>query len=172
MSALELMRGVLTLRILSRMEPEPTSGCWLWVGAIGGRGNYAHLRVGSKVRAAHRISYMLFRGPIPAGTELDHICRVTTCINPAHLEPVTHRENMLRGRSNVAARNATRTTCPRGHPYDRESTNKHGLAPFRYCYRCKREANQRNARTATARNEPDSTKSPTTPLAGGIGNSG
>lgn len=45
---------------------------------------------------AHRVAYELWVGPIPEGMELDHRCKVRACINPAHLEPVTHAENMRR----------------------------------------------------------------------------
>jgi len=60
-------------------------------------GGYARVRVGVRTVKAHRYSYELAEGPIPAGLQLDHLCRVRECVQPAHLEPVTHRENVIRG---------------------------------------------------------------------------
>lgn len=102
-------------RFLSRVEK--TEGCWLWTGASTARqnGRYGQLRWDGRTRNAHKVSYELFVGPVPEGLELDHLCRVTLCVRPDHLEPVTHRENMWRSpRPNyVAWRNGT---CIKGHP--------------------------------------------------------
>lgn len=75
--------------------------CWRWTGALA-RGGYGFAVVGSRddpqrYRNAHRFAYELSVGPIPEGLELDHLCRNRRCVNPAHLEPVTHSENMRRG---------------------------------------------------------------------------
>lgn len=70
-------------------------GCWLWCGTMfGGYGQYSHE---GKTRKAHRRSYEALVGPIPEGLALDHLCRNPSCVNPAHLEPVTWRENVYRG---------------------------------------------------------------------------
>lgn len=104
-----------------RIIPEPNSGCWLWLGAdttrnglTYGRPRYAGARSGANC-GAHRVIYEELIGRIPEGLELDHRCRTPLCVNPAHLEPTTHRENILRG-VGVAARNAAKTHCPQGHP--------------------------------------------------------
>jgi hypothetical protein len=79
-----------------KIEPEPNSGCWLWVGSVNGK--YPKLwdgRVGHVI-FAHRFSWTVFRGPIPPKHEIDHRCRVTLCVNPRHLEPVTSQINMQR----------------------------------------------------------------------------
>ena len=68
----------------------------------------------------HRVAYEAAVGPIPEGLQLDHLCRNTLCTNPAHLEPVTCRENLLRGNTLQAA-NAAKTHCPYGHPYAGEN---------------------------------------------------
>ena len=69
-------------------------------------------------RLLHRLAWEKWHGkPIPAGLELDHLCRNLVCINPNHLEVVTHAENCRRG-IGVGVHNAAKTTCPRGHPYD------------------------------------------------------
>lgn len=95
--------------------------CWLWNGTID-RNGYGQMGIGSLTDAsrrtvrAHRISYEVARGPIPGDLCLDHLCRVHRCVNPAHLEPVTNRENLLRGEGFVAIA-ARKTHCPQGHPY-------------------------------------------------------
>lgn len=69
--------------------------CWLWMAAKDGKG-YGQIRVNDRAVLAHIFSYEMARGPVPDGKELDHLCCVKLCVNPAHLEPVTHRENCLR----------------------------------------------------------------------------
>ena len=83
---------------------------------------------------SHRYAYELVIGPIPKGLTLDHLCRVRGCVNPGHLEPVTQRENTLRGTSPVAA-NPGKTHCPSGHPYKKPHLyiNKRG---GRQCLTC------------------------------------
>lgn len=73
------------------------TGCWIGRGAQDARG-YVMARVGRRTKRAHIVMYELAVGPVPAGTELDHLCRVTSCVNPDHLEPVSHAENIRRGR--------------------------------------------------------------------------
>lgn len=105
--------------------PEPMSGCWLWTGAINNAG-YGQLNVvvnGKRtMRLAHRLTYSAFVGPIGDGLGLDHLCRVRGCCNPAHLEPVTGRENLLRSTLTVTRRNADKTHCPDGHAFDEANT--------------------------------------------------
>jgi hypothetical protein len=83
----------------------------------------------------HRAAWELAGGTIPAGLEIDHLCRNRLCCNPAHLEPVIHRVNVLRGEG-LAARNAVKTHCPRGHPYN--ETNTRYSAGRRHCRTCAR----------------------------------
>lgn len=86
-------------RLMEKVHFEPNSGCWLWAGADNASG-YGKLAIGHSARVyAHRASYELAKGPIPDGMHLDHLCRVTCCINPDHLEPVTNRENARRGQA-------------------------------------------------------------------------
>lgn len=89
------------------------NGCWEWVGSMGMTG-YGHWRHGN-TGLAHRAVYQSIKGPIPNGLTLDHLCRNRKCVNPDHLEPVTIKQNVLRGTS-FAAKNATKTHCPKGHP--------------------------------------------------------
>lgn len=80
-----------------RKEPSP-SGCWIWTGAIRRGDGYGefHARQGMS-RLAHRVAYEPLVGPVPDGLQIDHLCRVRRCVNRAHLEPVTHAENVRRG---------------------------------------------------------------------------
>lgn len=83
----------------------PTTACWLWAGYLKPNG-YASISLDRKHKVyAHRYVYERFRGPIPDGLQLDHLCRVRSCVNPWHLEPVTAAENLRRGR---VARGVTR----------------------------------------------------------------
>lgn len=114
-------------------------GCWVWHGRIV-RG-YGVLTINGRPRRAHRISYEEFAHQIPAGLQLDHLCRNRSCINPHHLEPVTPRENTYRSHIALAPINAAKTQCPQGHPYDEENTGitYRGKQRERYCRTCARE---------------------------------
>jgi hypothetical protein len=118
----------------NRCVPCPVSGCWLWTGRINNKG-YAGASLkasGSNTTYAHRIAYLMLIGAVPSGLELDHKCRTTVCVNPDHLEPVSHAENLRRGRS--AQQNRHITHCPRGHAYDEENTKFY--EGRRYCKAC------------------------------------
>lgn len=126
----------------SRFWPrvEKTETCWIWRGAIFKRWGYGYIKVGKKHRRAHRVAYELCVGTIPEGLSLDHLCRNRLCVNPAHLEPVTHRENVLRG-VGITAKHARQTHCLHGHPFDATNTiHKDGGRICRICDR----ANKRN----------------------------
>lgn len=118
------------------------SGCWLWTGYTD-RDGYGHFGVwdGSKKDdwPAHRWLYQHVNGPIPEGLNLDHLCRVRNCVNPAHLEPVTNAENIRRGMVGVVrgAQQRAKTHCPQGHPYDEANTIFYGGAKrYRRCRAC------------------------------------
>jgi hypothetical protein len=96
--------------IEQRSIPEPNSGCWLWIGTEA-PGGYGFINLRGRRMTAQRGSYLMFKGAIPDGLEIDHLCRNPGCVNPDHLEAVTHQENCRR-------RDAVRTACPRGHVYD------------------------------------------------------
>lgn len=96
------------------------TGCWIWQRSVSTAG-YGHIWDGGKLLAAHRVAYELVKGLIPEGLTLDHLCRNRRCINPDHLEAVTHRVNVLRGES-FAAENANKARCPQGHPYNEANT--------------------------------------------------
>lgn len=98
-----------------------TGACWLWTGRLDayGYGVVRDYQLWGKNghRKAHRLSYEMLVGPIPDGLDIDHLCRVRNCVNPAHLEPVTRQVNLLRGQT-IPAANAAKTHCPQGHPYE------------------------------------------------------
>lgn len=102
----------LPIAISSRMRVDADTGCWLWIGYTH-RG-YAQIHS----RRGHRVTYELFVGAIPEGLEIDHLCANVGCINPAHLEPVTHDENMRR-------RAERQTHCKRGHEFNESNTYRY-----------------------------------------------
>jgi hypothetical protein len=73
-------------------------GCWIWQRSQDGHGYGTACLPGQRRVKAHRMVYEREVGPIPAGLDLDHLCRTPLCVNPAHLEPVTRRENVARSR--------------------------------------------------------------------------
>jgi len=114
-------------KIVSSDVPFKGSPCWVFTGSRSPVG-YGQIGVGSRSdgtatkAAAHRVTYEAFVGPIPEGLELDHLCSVRSCCNPDHLEPVTHAENVRRGRGRLI--NGAKTHCKRGHPFDERNTER------------------------------------------------
>ena len=90
------------------------NGCWIWQGRKTPNG-YAVIYVAGRNLVAHRWAYQVLVAPVPDLLQMDHLCRTPACVNPSHLEPVTQRENILRGDS-PTARNARKTHCDNGHP--------------------------------------------------------
>lgn len=118
-------------RLWERAIPEPNSGCLLWTGYVQPQRGYGMIRVGRTMKLTHRVAYELTKGPIPDGLELDHKCRVRSCMNPDHLEPVTHLENIRRGH------NATKSHCVNGHPLSGQNIIARGNR-LRLCLECVR----------------------------------
>lgn len=112
---------------------EPRLDCWIWAGVCNEEG-YGQIRVDGKYRSAHRIIYEALVGDIPKGLEPDHLCEVKTCINPDHIELVTHQENTRRGMAKTH-----KTHCKRGHELVEGnliwSANQYGTMK-RKCYIC------------------------------------
>jgi hypothetical protein len=104
-------------RFWSKVKRGTSTQCWAWQG--GKNRGYGSFFAGSgcepRVVPAHRWSYEQAVGPIPTGLTLDHLCRNRACVNPAHLQPVSNRDNVLRG-IGLSAQNARKTKCPKGHP--------------------------------------------------------
>lgn len=117
--------------IREKIRPNPVTGCWEWIAGLTGHG-YGQLWWGKRNRSAHIVTYELLVGRVPAGRQLDHLCRMTACVRPDHLEPVTGRTNVRRGRR------PWKTHCPSGHPYDEVNTRMY--RGYRYCRACQNGA--------------------------------
>lgn len=115
------------------LKPWTLGPCWIWTGGRTSGGHGPHVDV-----------YELLVGPVPRGLDLDHLCRVPPCVNPAHVKPVTRRENLLRG-DTLTARHAAKTRCPAGHLYDEANTriDKRGS---RICRACDRDRQRKKRR--------------------------
>ena len=117
---------------------EFTDPCWIWKGNRSAWG-YGRFFTGKTIGGnprfvyAHRWSYEYFVGPIPIGLQVDHLCRVHSCVNPGHLEPVTLRDNILRGVS-ITAKHSRQTHCVNGHPFTPDNTYRYGRK--RKCREC------------------------------------
>lgn len=138
--------GTALERFLAKIQVAP-NGCWEWSGCHGKLG-YALLSVNKDGHwttvNAHKFAYENLVGPTPIGKELDHKCRNPGCVNPEHLEPVSHKVNCQRGISGELARirQLSKDHCCHGHPFDETNTQirKNGS---RRCLICHREEGKR-----------------------------
>lgn len=130
---------------ISRLEwfmakvDKTSGGCWEWTGARDRKGYGQFMGEGRKVVKAHRFIYEALIDVIPTGLTIDHLCRNPGCVNPAHLEPVTSKENTLRG-NGITAQNARKTYCLRGHELSGDNVRRSGNK--RYCRTCHVETNK------------------------------
>ena len=131
--------------------PEPNSGCWLWIKALD-RYGYGQINIRGRSLRAHRVVFEEAKGPIPAGLVLDHKCRIRSCVNPDHLEPVTVAENLMRGEG-PAAQAARKTHCIHGHAFAPENTRvyKNVKGWVRQCREC--DSNRYSRLKAARRNK-------------------
>jgi hypothetical protein len=131
--------------LAAKVWPNTVTGCWEWIGARDSRG-YGNVRAAGRVRKAHRVVYEALHGPIPPGVECDHLCRAQWCVNPEHLELVTHAENVRRGAARwvPGARQRAKRRCPRGHAYTKANTYVQPSTGGRACRTCVR-ARKRSA---------------------------
>lgn len=140
-------------RFLDKVEPEPNSGCWLWVGCVSSRG-YGKIKAdrlvdGRKDVNAHRVAWSLYRGPLSPGLVIDHLCRVSLCVNPAHLDLVSEGENIRRGISpNIILHREQR--CAQGHPFSMGMRGANGKQRCRPCNNARARRSRLMAKYATA----------------------
>lgn len=138
-TAIKVRRGwSLEQRFETDIDRTATSpSCWIWRGPLDRKG-YGMLYVShNRFLRVHRYSYERFVGQIPEGWDIDHLCRITACANPAHLEAVTHAVNCLRG-VGMSAQNARKTRCKHGHKFT--SANTYITASgARRCRACRRK---------------------------------
>ncbi len=130
-----------------------TPVCWEWTGPVDDWG-YGRLWTGERRVHAHRYCYALLVGPIPVGLTLDHLCRVTVCVNPDHLEPVDAIANIMRGYG-LPARNARKTHCVNGHPFTPENTSIRSRTGHRTCKACRKQVDKRRYQRQKAQRERD-----------------
>jgi len=110
------------------------NGCWEWTSWRIKNG-YGRIQLKDGPKLAHRVVYELLVGRVPPGLTLDHLCRNRLCVNPEHLQPVTMRENVLRGVGPTAI-NARKVNCIHGHKITGMTKRGH-----RYCVTCVRARN-------------------------------
>lgn len=130
-------------RFEEKLEPEPMSGCFLWVGSCNKAG-YGRFRIGNRIVVASRFAYELVHGPLPKGKYALHSCDNPPCCNHRHLRAGSQQENVEdRDRRKRDARsrgihaNALKTHCPSGHPYDEKNTGRYRKG-YRICRECAR----------------------------------
>jgi hypothetical protein len=142
------IRVPVEIRLQAKSILDPMSGCLLWTGCLNASG-YGTIGIEGKSKLAHVVAFRTSGGTIPDGYQIDHLCRTRACIDPAHMEPVTPRENWRRGQS-VGARAIRTGGCGRGHLFDEGNTyiEKGGS---RKCITCtKMHAARRSARRRAA----------------------
>jgi hypothetical protein len=123
-------------RILRHVVADSTGGCWNWSSAKNGKG-YSILTVHRQTVLAHRLSLLIFKGPFDPACDVDHLCRNPSCVNPEHLEAVSHLENVRRGESF----GRLLPVCRNGHEYPIDAPIRFDSRgrTYRQCRSCDRD---------------------------------
>jgi hypothetical protein len=135
---------------------ERSNSCWNWTASCDSKG-YGQYAIGTykpnsrRNARAHQVSYALTIGEVPENMVIDHLCRNRTCVNPAHMEVVTNKDNILRGVS-PSSKHAIKTHCPYGHPYNDSNTRLN--AGSRVCRTCHRQREALRKIAQRSRDEP------------------
>lgn len=135
-------------RFWEKVDKGEPNGCWLWLGTKW-RKDYGGFRLSNSPNRgaqAHRVAYELMIGPIPDGLTIDHLCRNHACVNPAHMEVVSNRVNILRGEGR-AAQQHRQTHCIRGHSFDLLNTYYYPSGR-RECRECHRQRGRKRCENA------------------------
>lgn len=103
-------------RFWAKVAEPNSNGCREWLGRCN-RNGYGQFYVNGRMVSAYKWLWEQTNGPVPDGLELDHKCRNRACIEPSHLEPVTHQVNIRRGNTGGMGYNQRKTHCKRGHPF-------------------------------------------------------
>lgn len=124
-----------------------SDGCWIFTGHLNNHG-YGTFGITHDDRIyAHRYSYQLAYGPIPEGLVIDHICRTPPCVNPSHMEAVTQRENVYRGKSYLFH---PKTHCKHGHELTEGNVYRRPDTGGRQCLTCVTRRNRNRYAKGTA----------------------
>lgn len=121
-------------RFYSKVDDDSDSLCWNWTAGKNQNG-YGMFKLYGGTMMAHRAAWLMLEGEIPDGMELDHLCRNRSCVNPDHLQPVSHAENVRRGDGAVRY---LKQSCVNGHEFTDQNA-KYTPEGWRYCGDCKRE---------------------------------
>lgn len=144
------MNDIFLNRLMQKVELVPFTTCWIWTGACVGNGyGITKLPKSRTMQVAHRAIYERIIGEIPKNLELDHLCRNRFCVNPSHLEPVTHMENLNRAGiieklKIIGESRKDKTHCKRGHEFSggNLSRQKNGSRLCLACVKYKKESNR------------------------------
>lgn len=134
----------LTFDTLVERTEEDANGCWIWLGGTDGKNGYGVLRAGTRTVRAHIAMFETLHGKVPVGLELDHTCRVPLCINPSHLEAVTHRVNIRRAKGWTELEGIW--YCPQGHAMNEYNERCEANNRVR-CLACKKSVNRKYYRS-------------------------